>query len=991
MMQIVKRDGRLEAVHFDKITSRLQKLCRVTPALGIDVARVAQHVCAAIHDGISTVTLDEVSADAAIALATDHPDYATLAARILVSNLHKTTHADVRDVYSRITHVVSAEFWDIMCTHAEELNAMLDFTRDYAFDFFGFKTLQKAYLLDGERPQHMYVRVAVGIWGTDFANVRATYEGLSKHMFTHASPTLFNAGTKTPQLASCFLCGVHDDSLDCIFETFHKTAKISKYGGGIGMHVHSIRSKGSIIKSTNGTSDGLVPMLKVANEVFKYVNQCFVPETPVYTARGVVRIDTITPGDTVLTKDGTFRSVLEVFVRDAVEEAGVTLVPTHGFMPVTCTAVHDVWAIQGPDFLKGRFVPAGELQAGDLVGFPIPVVDDGIPENDDLSEDACAVYGMILGAGDIDESSGDVIVTFDMTIPDVHEAMKTLAGVADPDELTEFRNDRYRDIVWEAKGRMVRDMVFDDDGERRLHPWLLRMDTHRTAALLLGYLRTCSWGTQVFVGTGPLAASLRYLFLRTGRLISAASSSFTAKYHLDIATLECDMVHDNVVYTPLARVEPTTLSGPVYDLCVDGNENYTTDAGLVHNSGKRKGSCAIYLEPHHADIMNVLDLKRNQGDEHLRARDLFYALWISDLFMKRVESNGMWSVFDPATAPGLEDVWGDAYVALYERYEAEGRAVKTLPAQDVWFAALRSQIETGVPYMCYKDAANGKSNQQNLGTIKCSNLCVAPETLVLTSEGYREIQDLCDTQVEVWNGEQWSTVTVRKTQEAADLITITLSSGVSLECTRYHKFYMRDGTCVRAEDLQSGMQLLEWTPPIADLRGVMLWLSGIVDAAGSFKHGGISLSLPTPLLDEIRLTLLTMGMFSEFSDGELFMSSHTVARLVQHGLSTKTFDISGVFRAIEPITVASVRFTGRVDDTYCFDEPIRHMGVFNGILTGNCSEIMEYTAPDEVAVCNLASLSLPAFVNAETTTYDYAALHRTVKIVARNLDRVRGT
>ena len=606
-MQVLKRSGRLEAVHFEKITNRLRKLCLVEPGVfAADVSRVAQHACAAIHDHIKTETLDQITADAAVALATEHPDYSVLAARILVSNLQKSTHADVLEVYSALRHHVSGDFYDIVKEHAAEFNEWMDYTRDYHFDYFGFKTLQKAYLLQGERPQHMYLRVAVGIWGRDLPRARETYDALSRHLFTHASPTLFNAGTRTPQLASCFLMGVHTDSLDSIFDAFHKAATISKYGGGIGMHVHSVRGKGSLIRSTNGTSDGLVPMLKVANEVINYVNQ----------------------------------------------------------------------------------------------------------------------------------------------------------------------------------------------------------------------------------------------------------------------------------------------------------------------SGRRKGSCAIYLEPHHADILQVLDLKRNQGDEHLRARDLFYAMWISDVFMERVEANAAWSLFDPGTAPGLDDVHGQAYRALYVQYEAEGRAVKTLPAQDVWFAILRLQIETGVPYMVYKDAVNAKSNQQNLGTIKSSNLCVAPETTVLTSKGYQRIDGLRDTPVDIWNGEEWSTVTVRQTNADAELVRVSFSDGRSLECTPYHKFYVepavkKQGVTSRlrlreARELLAGDVLIDWTSP----------------------------------------------------DG-----THT-----------------------RDVTVTAIDSLGRRDATYCFTEPTRGMGVFNGVLTGNCSEIVQFTAEDEIAVCNLGSLSLPAFVR--DGAFDYAALHAATKILTRNLDKV---
>jgi ribonucleoside-diphosphate reductase alpha subunit len=418
-MQVTKRDGRLEPVQFDKITQRLRSLCTLlSPVLDVDVVRIAASVCASVHDGISTARLDELAADVAAGLVTEHPDYGLLGARILVSNLQKNTSDSVLDTYEAMAGVLDPEFLQAARTHAQELQAMVDYTADYDFDFFGFKTVERMYLtrVDGrvvERPQHMWLRVALALWGDDLEGVRQTYEHMRRKHFTHASPTLFNAGMRRQQLSSCYLLGVEDDSIDGIFDAITKCARISKYGGGIGLHVSGVRAKGARIRGTNGESDGLVPMLRVVNGVAAYVNQ----------------------------------------------------------------------------------------------------------------------------------------------------------------------------------------------------------------------------------------------------------------------------------------------------------------------GGRRKGSVAIYLEPHHPDLLDFLALKRNSGDEHLRARDLFYALWVPDLFMRRVEANGTWSFFDPSACPGLADAWGDEYEALYERYEAEGLAARQVAAQDVWFEILRSQIETGTPYVLYKDACNAKSNQQNLGTIKCSNLC----------------------------------------------------------------------------------------------------------------------------------------------------------------------------------------------------------------------------------------------------------------------------
>jgi ribonucleoside-diphosphate reductase alpha chain len=430
-MRVRKRDGSLEDVAFEKISRRLEAL---REDLDVDVSRVAAQVCASIHDGVSTSQLDEYAADVAVALATEHPGYGELASRILVSNLHKNTIDDAVETWSsKMGDLLSPSFLQSASTLRAVLAGAIDYAHDFEFDYFGFRTLERLYLtrVAGavvERPQHMFARVAVALWGERAAEAWAagesedhpaiqrllrTYTLLAAKYFTHASPTLFNAGMRTQQLSSCFLLGVEDDSIEGIFDAMRKVALISKHGGGVGLHVQGVRSKGSAILGTNGRSDGLVPMLRCFNTVAEYVNQ----------------------------------------------------------------------------------------------------------------------------------------------------------------------------------------------------------------------------------------------------------------------------------------------------------------------GGRRKGSVAVYIEPHHPDIMEVLDLKRNAGEEHMRARDLFYAVWLSDIFMRRVEADGAWSTFDPKACPGLENVWGPAYDELYARYEAEGRAAQTLKARDVFFSILRAQIETGTPYILFKDAANAKSNQQNLGTIKCSNLC----------------------------------------------------------------------------------------------------------------------------------------------------------------------------------------------------------------------------------------------------------------------------
>ncbi len=439
-MQVIKRDGRSEEVKFDKITTRIERLCYALDTRHVQPVEVAKKVINGLYDGVSTVQLDDLAAETAAALTAAHPDYAVLAARIAISNLHKETKKSfcetMRDLYLYIDPVTGApaaliadDVMAVIDTHAEALDSAIIYSRDFDYDYFGFKTLERSYLLkiDGrvvERPQHMLMRVAVGIHKENIASVLETYELLSERWFTHATPTLFNAGTPKPQLSSCFLLTLQEDSIDGIYNTLKQTAKISQSAGGIGLSIHNLRATGSYIKGTNGTSNGIVPMLRVFNDTARYVDQ---------------------------------------------------------------------------------------------------------------------------------------------------------------------------------------------------------------------------------------------------------------------------------------------------------------------GGGKRKGSFAIYLEPWHADIFDFLELKKNHGKEELRARDLFYALWIPDLFMKRVEENAEWSLFCPNEAPGLHDTWGEEFEKLYLRYEQEERARKTIKAQDLWFAILESQIETGTPYMLYKDACNRKSNQQNLGTIRSSNLCT--EIVEYTSPG----------------------------------------------------------------------------------------------------------------------------------------------------------------------------------------------------------------------------------------------------------------
>jgi ribonucleoside-diphosphate reductase alpha chain len=437
-MYVVKRDGHKEPVMFDKITDRIKKLCYGLNGL-VEPVKVAMRVIEGLYDGVSTSELDNLAAETAASMTIAHPDYAQLAARIAISNLHSNTKKSFSETMNDMFHYVnprtnleapllSGEVHKVIMDNAGFLDSHIIYNRDFNYDYFGFKTLERSYLLriNGkivERPQHMLMRVSVGIHLGDLESVIETYDLMSKKFFTHATPTLFNAGTPKPQMSSCFLLAMQDDSIDGIYDTLKQTAKISQSAGGVGLSIHNVRATGSYIRGTNGTSNGIVPMLRVFNDTARYVDQ---------------------------------------------------------------------------------------------------------------------------------------------------------------------------------------------------------------------------------------------------------------------------------------------------------------------GGGKRKGSFAIYIETWHADIFEFLDLKKNTGKEEMRARDLFFAMWTSDLFMKRVQEDTYWTLMCPNECPGLYDVYGEEFEKLYISYEERGKGRKTIKARELWEKILESQIETGTPYMLYKDAANRKSNQKNLGTIRSSNLCT--EIMEFTSK-----------------------------------------------------------------------------------------------------------------------------------------------------------------------------------------------------------------------------------------------------------------
>ena len=838
-MRVVNRAGVSLAVSYDEIKQRIDRLCDAGELQRIDIDRVVIQTINGIYDGISTSELDDLSARICASLQSVHYLYDVLAARILVSNIAKNVKgrialAGYAPTFSGKTAYVAAGAGSTLsdahvafvAEHAAMLDAAIRYELDATHSYFSLRTLEKSYLLKGpdgacvETPQDMWMRVAVAVGAPDVETVVRVYESMACGEYTHATPTLFNAGMKVQQCSSCYLLGT-DDSLSGIFKTLADCAQISKWAGGIGLHVSNVRAKGSRIASSNGTSDGIVPMLKVFNECARYCNQ----------------------------------------------------------------------------------------------------------------------------------------------------------------------------------------------------------------------------------------------------------------------------------------------------------------------SGRRKGSIAVFLEPWHADVWEFVELRRNTGAETERARDLFLALWVPDEFMRRLEADEDWFLMSPDACPGLIDAYDadegaqGAFATLYRRYVAEGKYVKKVRARALWQHVLNCQLETGVPYVMYKDHVNRKSNQSNVGTVRSSNLCVAPETKVLTSSGYHPIRELeGKAGVKVWNGTAFSETVVRKTGVDQPLLKVGFSNGEELECTPYHKFYVQEPgydaskvNIVEAKDLQDGAAIAKFGMPVvpdaellsgfkypythglfcadgtyrrdkpilqlydqkkllvdyvdkrdgtavytnknADRRSVvelpldiagkftvpinhvmsekLRWLEGLVDGDGcvlrtpfgdaataSFSMTIQVTSIDTDFLIDVKRMLNTMGIDPKIAlsrpagsrmlpDGHggspeysvqacyrLLISSFDLKKLHAMGFSPKRLSLEGMGTpqrdARRFIVITDVSDVGRRDDTYCFTEPLEGKGVFNGILTGNCAEICEYSDSSSYAVCNLASIAVNRFVvegepdgnGGGTPRIDHGRLHEAAKQVTRNLNRI---
>jgi hypothetical protein len=693
---VTKRNGQLEDISFDKILNRVKKIGQEVN-IQINYSSLAMKVIDQLYDTIPTCKIDELTCEQCAALSTTHPDYGILAGRIYVSNHQKNTSESFyettsklyyfTDIHGQHSPLISHETWITVDKYKDDLDAMIDYNRDYLLEYFGLKTLERAYLFRVndvivERPQHMWMRVAVGIHGDNLEAVKETYDLMSQKYFTHATPTLFNAGTPRPQLSSCYLIAMEDDSLDGIYNTLKDCANISKWAGGIGLHIHNIRAKNTHIRGTNGKSNGIVPMLKVFNDTARYVDQCVVPETYIYTTTGPVQMQNCVSGETSIINITGNAEVIENVLEHEYSGEMLKIKTTHSLDDLQITPEHPLYVLRnnpkGTNYsiitsklvkkhCAPEWIDAKDLTCDDLLIYSIPTYENDVST---ISEDDCYMYGIILGDGclyDRDDAGYVSLHTFNKAgiqefLVQYLENKCINYKIHVDDNTTKIRWNKTNNLPFRHAD------VYDENKKKRLHHKWLNLPVNKCKYILKGLIDTdgCKGKELVFDSTSRnLVECVRYICLKMGILTSGyIRDRIGEKHDTKRGVIEnkqisyclripktreiCDIIeldynenqffkffrYENLLMTRIKNIEKMQFSGVLYDLQMKSEHNYLLHNCLVHNGGgKRNGSFAIYLEPWHPDIEDFLEMKKNHGDEEMRARDLFNDLWTHDLFM----------------------------------------------------------------------------------------------------------------------------------------------------------------------------------------------------------------------------------------------------------------------------------------------------------------------------------------------------------------------
>lgn len=1334
-MKIKKRNGNLEQLSFDKIIYRLKKLCN-DKNLGvlkkIDPDVVAQRVVSSIYDGVQSTELDEEAARIAVAM-TENMEYQKLASRIIISNMHKSTIECFSEVMENLYNntdksgnpmpIIADDVIEIVRAKKDALNFEIDYNRDYMFDYFGFKTLEKSYLMKMwdnntnemrvvERPQHLYMRVAVGIHKDDIASVIKTYHLISQHFYTHASPTLFNSSTRMPSLSSCF----HENTIVATVNRGPVKIKDVEIGDLVVTHKGNVKKVLQLHKNLLG--DRRMYELDIAKTAPIKVtdnHKLWVlrgqPDTKTYGTRPYAKYDIDFVRDYLRKDNCELISTEYVNMKTKLQfkcvcgtlcNASFECIYYNGNRCSSRKCIYERRKLkdQKTTPLDAQWISVEELKPGDYIGIPnkreeverIKLFDltkvklnserkdveyqmnyndthvtlkskwqqqgkfkeswrdhNSINRFWNIDEDFAKFIGIFYGDGHIitgKTSYGDIVNRgVGITIHNLNQQLidfckkygEKLFGITPTIHAMSAQN--ITQVLFNSVyiGEIFKELFGVGFNNKKIWSEIYKWEAPLVKALIEGLVTTdgCVTSSSVSIQMSNVNFMRQLYYLLRNNNIDASygkphlQKNGTQEHVIITIPVECvdktaiyktytdDRMSDRVSYCRNQYSYRSTDNGfkflkynakkeitqdlpqYVYTLGVEEDHSYNVEgiiaencflmgsddsingiyktitdcarisklgggigvhisnirakgsiirgtngvsdgiipmvkvynstAVYVNQSSRRKGSFALYCEPWHADILEFLELKKNQGHDDVRARDLFYAMWTPDLFMKQVESDGDWYLMCPDECPGLPDKYGEEFEELYWKYVEEKKYRKVVKAQEVWKKILEAQIETGVPYICYKDSINKKCNQKSLGTIKSSNLCVAPETMILTSKGYYQIADLENKEIEVWNGQEFSKTIVRKTGVEQKLVQVKLSNGSQLECTPYHKFYVVTGKRpnmypkikqVEAQKLQKGMQLIKSEFPViekghqdflypyehglfcadgtyehnteresnknekkcpnkalpekdycghhiqmysnvysnktskeychANIQGLpritlygekkklspyltsrveakednlgrinvrlmsdlkhkfevpincdlnikLRWLEGFCDGDGCIIRTdgctGIQVSsIHYAFLTNVKYLLQTLGCdpkiisgvdegwknmpdgrggYEDFYCQKLYrmnITSYDTAKLYDLGFRPKRLQITGVYPKNNTkrwIRVEDIIDTNRIDDTYCFKEEKRGMGIFNGILTGQCAEISLYSDDNQYACCNLSSIALPKFVEYE--------------------------
>lgn len=1102
-MRIINRNGESEEVRLDAITERIKKACEYCNIDTTDYpVRVAVKVVNSVRDNITTSELDDITARICMNWSLEHPNWGTLGSRIIVSNHQKNTSwsfSDAinflynnKDYHNNKCPLVSKEIYETVNSCPELYNSLVVKERDFLLDYFGFKTLERSYLLKTsdkvirETPQYLFLRVALGIWNTNTEKVKETYNMLSQKYATHATPTLFNSGTPLPQLSSCF-----DENT--LVDTFTGPKKIKDVciGDKVVTHLGNIKEVKQIHKNEVGTRKmyelnvyKTEPLIVTGNHEFWCFNK----------------------------KDN---GVCWKSVEDMNEHDCISIPNTEEYEVSDINCWNELSNFE-QKFTTGYRRPEIE---GDTISIKTQWSHKNLNNGQEITcskmstkinniikvnEEFCKFIGIWLGDGHIITGKnihGDSIIRgIGITISKNNHKLidfckntgKFLFGL---NHITthEMKNQNTFQIIFNnpVLGILFNKLFGKGFDGKDIPSFIFNYPKKLILELISGLVS--SDGCISSTGTITLTMSNEYLIRKIYTLcrlhgfdVSSVRKSIPKKsknlsYTIGLTCLKNEISGiykcyndsridniknktkiknqfspietNNTKFIPIKKIKQINYNKKyVYTLGIEDDHSYSvggliakncfllgtedsvegiyktitdcariskwsggigfhisnirckdsyirgtggkTDgiipmlkvynntARYIDQSGKRNGSFAAYIEPWHGDIMAFLKAMRNHGSEESLARDLFYALWVPDLFMESVKNDDDWYLMCPDECPGLNECYGEDFRNLYKGYIENNNYKHKVKAREVWDEIIKSQVESGMPYMLYKDSVNKRNNQKNLGVIKSSNLCVAPETMILTSSGYKIIKTLKDQKVKVWNGEKWSETTVRQTGFNQKLIKIKFSNGTELDCTPYHRFCTDQGTILEAKDLTIGQKLLEHKLPtpleenlpdfpsgmiivpsaIWSLKSRIKWFSVLADRQGEIDGDTLRIKdTRRDFLVGMVLMFQEMGIHSRVTTENFFeVSASSVTKL---GFSPKKLQVLSTQTSLDySVTVKAIIDEDRKDDTYCFTEPERGMGMFGGVLTMNCAEIMEYSNDKEYAVCNLASLCLPQFV-----------------------------